>query len=46
VIGRTALAHAVRTTNGYAGVSCTITLDRATGNCVDDPQALAKCALG
>ena len=46
VIGRTALARAVRTTTGFQGVSCTITLDPATGNRVDDPQALAKCALG
>jgi ABC-type branched-subunit amino acid transport system substrate-binding protein len=44
VINRAALAYAVRHTRGFPGVSCTITLDPATGNRVNDPAALARCA--
>ena len=44
IIDRVALAQAVRTTTGYQGVSCTITLDPATGNRLDDPSALSRCA--
>ena len=43
VIDRAALAHAVRGTTDYPGVTCTITLDPATGNRVNDPAALARC---
>jgi ABC-type branched-subunit amino acid transport system substrate-binding protein len=46
VIDRAALARAVRATVDYRGVSCTITLDPATGNRVDDRDALARCAAG
>lgn len=41
VIGRAALASAVRNTTNFQGVSCTITLDPLTGNRVND---LAGCA--
>jgi hypothetical protein len=41
VVGRAALAHAVRTTSGYQGVTCTVTIDPATGNRVND---LSPCA--
>jgi ABC-type branched-subunit amino acid transport system substrate-binding protein len=44
VINRAALASAVRNTRGFPGVSCTITLDPTTGNRVNDPAALARCA--
>jgi hypothetical protein len=44
VIGRDALAGAVRNTTHFPGVSCTIALDPATGNRVNDPAALARCA--
>jgi ABC-type branched-subunit amino acid transport system substrate-binding protein len=44
VINRAALAYAVRHTRGFPGVTCTITLDPATGNRVNDPAALARCA--
>jgi hypothetical protein len=44
VVNRAALARAVRTTTNYRGVSCTITLDPATGNRVNDPIALSRCA--
>ena len=45
VVGRAALARAVRTTAGYPGVSCSITLDPTTGNRRDEPDALGSCAL-
>jgi ABC-type branched-subunit amino acid transport system substrate-binding protein len=45
VIDRAALAHAVRDTTDFKGVTCTVTLDPATGNRVDDPAALAGCAI-
>ena len=38
------LAHAVRNTRDYPGVSCDVTLDPATGNRVDDRAALSACA--
>ena len=44
VIDRAALAAAVRGTTAYEGVICTVTLDPATGNRVDDPAALSRCA--
>jgi ABC-type branched-subunit amino acid transport system substrate-binding protein len=46
IVNRAALARAVRNTAGYPGVTCAITLDPTTGNRVDDPAALSKCALG
>jgi ABC-type branched-subunit amino acid transport system substrate-binding protein len=42
VIDRAALAAAVRSTTGLAGVSCTISID-SLGNRVNDPAALAGC---
>ena len=45
-IDRTALARAVRDTTLYEGITCTVTLDPATGNRIDDPAALAACAAG
>jgi ABC-type branched-subunit amino acid transport system substrate-binding protein len=44
VIDRAALASAVRHTANFQGVTCTITLDPSTGNRVDDPASLARCA--
>jgi ABC-type branched-subunit amino acid transport system substrate-binding protein len=44
VIDRTALMDFVRSTRGFAGVSCTITIDGRTGNRVNDPAALNRCA--
>lgn len=44
VLDRAALARAVRSTRHYEGVTCTVTLDPATGNRIDDPDALARCA--
>jgi ABC-type branched-subunit amino acid transport system substrate-binding protein len=44
IINRPALAHAVRMTTDYVGVSCTITLDPATGDRLNDPAALSRCA--
>lgn len=46
IVNRAAFARAVRNTTGYPGVSCAITLDPATGNRLDDPAALSRCALG
>jgi len=43
VVDRAALAAAVRATTKYQGVTCTVTLDPATGNRVDDPDQLARC---
>jgi len=43
VVNRAALAQTVRGTTDYRGVTCTVTLDPATGNRVDDPAALAAC---
>ena len=44
VIGRTALALAVRVTRGFPGVTCTITLNPLTGNRNNDAGALTRCA--
>ena len=44
VVDRRALALAVRSTRSYPGVSCTVTLDLATGNRLNDPKSLAGCA--
>ena len=44
VVDRSALARAVRHTVDFPGVSCSITLDPATGDRVSDPAALAMCA--
>jgi ABC-type branched-subunit amino acid transport system substrate-binding protein len=44
VVDRAALAQAVRSTTKYQGVSCKITLDSATGNRLNDPTALSRCA--
>jgi ABC-type branched-subunit amino acid transport system substrate-binding protein len=44
VVSRATLAHAVRTTAAYPGVTCTVTIDPATGDRVDDPNAIANCA--
>jgi ABC-type branched-subunit amino acid transport system substrate-binding protein len=46
VIDRAALAAAVRSTRHFQGVTCTITIDPATGNRIDDPEALSRCAGG
>jgi ABC-type branched-subunit amino acid transport system substrate-binding protein len=46
VIDRAALSSAVRNTTNFQGVTCTITLDPLTGNRVNDPEALARCAEG
>ena len=43
-INRAKLARAIRNTTRFHGVSCTITLDPATGNRVNDPSALERCA--
>jgi len=43
VVDRAALARDVRHTNGARGVTCTITIDPATGNRVNDPRSLARC---
>lgn len=44
LINRAALTQAVRSTSKYQGVTCTITLDPATGYRVNDPTALSRCA--
>ena len=44
IVNRAALARSVRHTTGLRGVTCTITIDPATGNRVNDPRALAQCA--
>jgi len=44
VVSREDLATMVRSTTGFQGVSCTVTIDASTGNRIDDPIALAKCA--
>ena len=43
VIERKALAKAVRSTTDFDGVTCTITLDAASGNRLDDQASLARC---
>jgi len=44
VVDRARLAQGVRNTTKYQGVSCTITLDPATGDRVNDSTALSRCA--
>jgi len=44
VVDRTALARSVRHTRDLRGVTCTVTIDPATGNRVDDQKSLARCA--
>jgi hypothetical protein len=44
VINRSALARAVRNTTNFPGVSCTVSFDPATGNRLNDPASLARCA--
>ena len=46
VIDRAELADAVRTTAKYQGVTCKLTIEPTTGNRVNDPDALARCAEG
>jgi hypothetical protein len=43
VLNRGLLAFAVRHTTNLRGISCTITIDPATGNRVNDPKSLARC---
>jgi ABC-type branched-subunit amino acid transport system substrate-binding protein len=44
IIDRAALTAAVRSTRSFPGVTCTVTLDPATGNRVNDAAALRRCA--
>jgi len=44
VIDRAVLAQSVRATTRFHGASCTVTLDPTTGNRVNDPAALSRCA--
>jgi ABC-type branched-subunit amino acid transport system substrate-binding protein len=44
VVNRRALADAVRQTTTFNGVTCRVTLDPATGNRINDPRSLARCA--
>lgn len=44
VIDRKELAKAVRQTTEFPGVTCTISFDPATGNRINDPASLARCA--
>lgn len=44
VIDRAALASAVRNTTNYQGVTCTVRLNPASGNRVNDPASLTQCA--
>ena len=46
VINRAALANAIRNTTHFEGVTCTVTLDPSTGNRINDPAALTRCAQG
>jgi hypothetical protein len=46
VIDRNALASAVRNTTRFGAVSCSVTLDRSTGNRVIDNASLDACAEG
>jgi hypothetical protein len=43
VVNRAALGAAVRNTNGYPGVTCSVTID-SSGNRTDDGAALSTCA--
>lgn len=44
VVDRATLARSVRSTTNYQGVTCVVTLDRSTGNRVNDAAALQRCA--
>src|SRR5262249_26874312 len=44
VIQRGSLANAVRSTTNYQGVSCTVSIDASTGDRINDPTALTRCA--
>jgi hypothetical protein len=46
VMNRGDLAAAVRGTTSYRGVSCFVAIDASTGNRIDDPVALDRCAAG
>jgi hypothetical protein len=46
VIDRGDLAAAVRSTTSYGGVSGFVAIDASTGNRIDDPVALDRCAAG
>lgn len=46
VVNRAELAGAVRETTKFQGVTCTVELDPATGNRVNDAVALARCGGG
>ncbi len=46
VINRGALANAIRNTTHFQGVTCTLTLDPSTGNRINDPAAVTRCAQG
>jgi ABC-type branched-subunit amino acid transport system substrate-binding protein len=43
LVNRAALAAAVRNTNGYPGVTCSVSID-SSGNRTDDGAALSTCA--
>jgi ABC-type branched-subunit amino acid transport system substrate-binding protein len=43
VVNRAELATAVRQTTRFQGITCTVSLDPATGNRVNDTAALARC---
>ena len=45
-VNRAELAGAVRKTTKFQGVTCTVSLDPATGNRVNDPAGLARCDAG
>ena len=44
VIHRAALAAAVRYTHDYQGVTCSVSLDPATGDRIEDMASFARCA--
>jgi ABC-type branched-subunit amino acid transport system substrate-binding protein len=44
VVDRAALARDVRHTKDARGITCSITIDPATGNRVNDAKSLARCA--
>jgi len=46
VVFRPLVARAVRDTTRYRGVSCTVSIDPRTGNRLNDPVALSRCATG
>jgi ABC-type branched-subunit amino acid transport system substrate-binding protein len=44
IVNRSALAAAIRTTTAYPGVTCSVTIDPATGDRTDDEAAIRACA--